>query len=113
LERQPAVSQPVSIARYANEIWLCRGDLGAELGLRDMAEAVARMHEQIHRLSAPVLLAGQIFEHMTANPTPTRSEVCYLYETLMKGYQGLVLSDETAIGNYPVESCQAAALFRG
>jgi pyruvate kinase len=49
---------------------------------------------------------------MTGQPTPTRSEVCYLHDALAKGYRGVVLSDETAIGRYPVESCRAAALFR-
>lgn len=111
LERQPAVSQAREIARFANAIWLCRGDLGAELGLPGMAAAVADFSYQVHNLPVPAFLAGQVFEHMKANPTPTRSEVCCLYEALQKGYLGVVLSDETAIGNYPLESCQAAAMF--
>ncbi|HHO77100.1 MAG TPA: hypothetical protein ENN05_11845 [Deltaproteobacteria bacterium] len=49
---------------------------------------------------------------MTRCPTPTRSEVCCLHDALAKGFQGVVLSDETAIGRYPVQSCHAAALFR-
>jgi pyruvate kinase len=96
----------------SNELWVCRGDLGAELGLRDMAAAVQRFTQTVGDLPAPVLMAGQTLEHMTRQPTPTRSEVCYLYDTLLAGYRGVVLSDETAIGHYPVESCRAAALFR-
>ena len=57
-------------------------------------------------------MPGQVLEHMTQQPTPTRSEVCYLYDTLLAGYHGVVLSDEAAIGRYPVESVHAAALFR-
>jgi pyruvate kinase len=57
-------------------------------------------------------MAGQVLEHMTASPTPTRSEACYLYDTLRAGYAGLVLSDETAVGRYPVESCRVAAMFQ-
>jgi len=112
LEREPALVQAGEIARCVNEIWLCRGDLGAELGLRAMAEAIARFNDKIQKLPAPALLAGQVLEHMTMNPAPTRSEVSYVYEALLKGYSGMVLSDETAVGNYPVESCRAAALFR-
>jgi len=112
LERQPAVDEAQLIAESADELWLCRGDLGAELGLRSMVEAVQRFSSTIGDLSIPVLLAGQVLEHMTEHPAPTRSEVCYLYEALLKGYRGFVLSDEAAIGRYPIESCRTAALFR-
>lgn len=112
LERQPAVDEAQLIAESADELWLCRGDLGAELGLRSMVEAVQRFSGTIGDLSIPVLLAGQVLEHMTEHPAPTRSEVCYLYEALLKGYRGFVLSDEAAIGRYPIESCRTAALFR-
>jgi pyruvate kinase len=112
LERQPAVDEAGQIAESADELWLCRGDLGAELGTKAMAAAVYRFSDRVSGMSVPVLLAGQIFEHMTEHPTPTRSEVCALYDALMKGYRGVVLSDETAIGRDPVESCRMAALFR-
>jgi pyruvate kinase len=113
LERQPAVDQARQIAEAADELWLCRGDLGAELGARAMAETVYRFSELVGELPAPVLLAGQVLEHMAGQPTPTRSELCYLHDALTKGYHGFVLSDETAVGRYPVESCRVAALFRG
>lgn len=112
LERQPAVNEAPEIAKAADELWLCRGDLGAELGLRSLAETVRRFSSSIGDLPIPVLLAGQVLEHMTAHPAPTRSEVCYLYDALRQGYRGVVLSDEAAIGRYPIESCQTAALFR-
>ena len=41
---------------------------------------------------------------MTEHSTPTRSEVCYLHDVLLDGYRGVVLSDEAAIGRYPIES---------
>lgn len=112
LEREPAVSQAAQIALAADELWLCRGDLGAELGLAHMAQAVYRFSRTVRELPRPVLIAGQVFEHLVQVPYPTRSEVCYLYEVLELGYHGLVLSDETAIGRYPLESCRAAALFK-
>jgi len=112
LERQPAVDQAQQIAAEVDELWLCRGDLGAELGARTMAETVYHFSGRVRELPGPVLLAGQVLEHMTGQPSPTRSELCYLHDALSKGYQGLVLSDETAVGQYPVESCRTAALFR-
>jgi pyruvate kinase len=111
LERKPALEEAMHIARVADELWLCRGDLGAEMGLKAMAEAVQKFSDLVGDFSVPVHLAGQVLEHMSHHPAPTRSEVCHLYDALIKGYRGFVLSDETAVGHYPVESCQAAALF--
>ena len=104
LERQPAMDETTQISEIADELWVCRGDLGAELGLRAMAEAVRRFCTTIGDLSIPACMAGQVLEHMTEHPTPTRSEVCYLHDVLRDGYRGVVLSDETAIGRYPIES---------
>ncbi|HYL79554.1 MAG TPA: pyruvate kinase, partial [Candidatus Acidoferrum sp.] len=112
LERQPAVDEAMQIAGSADELWLCRGDLGAELGQGAMAATVYDFSERLAGSPVAVLLAGQIFEHMAEHPTPTRSEVCSVYAALRQGYRGLVLSDETAIGRDPVESCRMAALFR-
>lgn len=112
IERRPAVDEAGAIAKNADEIWLCRGDLGAELGEKAMAQAVHRFSREIKSLPLPVLMAGQVLEHMTSHAAPTRSELCYLYDTLRRGYRGVVLSDETAIGRDPVASCRTAALFK-
>lgn len=111
IERGTAVDDAAQIARHAGELWLCRGDLGAELGLREMAAAARRFSEQVRDLPVPAILAGQVLEHMVEQPAPTRSEICMIYESLQKAYRGFVLSDETAVGAYPVDSVRAAALF--
>jgi pyruvate kinase len=112
LERQPAVDEAHAIVASADELWLCRGDLGSELGMPAMAEVVHGFLGSIHNEATPVLLAGQVLEHMSAAPAATRAEVCHLYDILARGYTGVVLSDETAIGQYPVEACRTAAMFR-
>jgi pyruvate kinase len=112
LERQPAINEAIEIASNVNEIWVCRGDMGAELGIKAMAETVHDFSDSLDQFSIPVFLAGQVLEHMVEQASPTRSEICYLYEALLKGYAGIVLSDEAAIGKYPVESCRTAALFK-
>jgi pyruvate kinase len=112
LERRQAMREAVEIAVSANELWVCRGDLGAEVGLKALAETVLDFADLLPRINVPVIMAGQVLEHMTRQPAPTRSEICYLYETLQRGYQGFVLSDEAAIGLYPLESCKIAAMFR-
>jgi pyruvate kinase len=112
LERQTAVEQANRIAEHSDELWLCRGDLGAELGLKSMASSVYHFSKTVRNLHIPVMIAGQVLEHMSVEATPTRSEVCYIHDALQKGYQGFVLSDETAVGQFPVECCRVAALFR-
>jgi pyruvate kinase len=112
LERQTAIEQAYHIAEYSNELWLCRGDLGAELGIKSMASSVYHFSETVRNMHIPVMMAGQVLEHMTTEATPTRSEICYLHDALQKGFQGFILSDETAVGQYPVECCRVAALFK-
>ena len=112
LERAPAMAEAQQIALEADELWVCRGDLGAELGLPGMAQAVYALSKRVRELNCPVMMAGQVLEHMTAASTPTRAEVCALHDALALGYGGFVLSDETAIGGSPLEACRAAAMFR-
>lgn len=112
LERRQAVDDAQAIAMEADEVWLCRGDLGAELGPVGMAATAFRFSEIVSSLPMPAMLAGQVLEHMTEKSTPTRSEITVLYAALQQAYQGFVLSDETAVGCYPVESIRAAAQFR-
>lgn len=112
LERKQAIEDAQSVAMEADEVWLCRGDLGAELGLVGMAAAAHHFSEIAASLPMPTMLAGQVLEHMVEKPTPTRSEITVLFAALQQAYQGFVLSDETAVGRYPVESVRAAALFK-
>lgn len=112
LERRQAVEDAQKIAMEADEVWLCRGDLGAELGPVGMAAAAFRFSEIVASLPMPAMLAGQVLEHMTEKPTPTRSEITAMYTALQQAYQGFVLSDETAVGCFPVESVRTAAQFR-
>ena len=112
VERASALEDAEQIAGNADELWICRGDLGAEVGAAAMAEKLYRFLPRIRRIPKPVFLAGQVLEHLTSHPTPTRSEISYLYEALQRGFAGVVLSDETAVGAYPLESCRVAALFR-
>jgi len=112
LERGTAIQEVWDISEESDEVWLCRGDLGAELGLAGMAQAAHQLSALVHQIPIPAMLAGQVLEHMTEHSSPTRSEVCCLHDALLKNYQGFVLSDETAIGRFPVQSCKTAALFR-
>ncbi len=99
VERREAAENVHRIASQVNELWICRGDLGAQLGPAALARWVSEYLPR--REPCPVLMAGQVLEHLTSHATPTRSEVCHLYDLLRRGYAGFVLSDETAIGSDP------------
>jgi pyruvate kinase len=84
-----------------DEIWLCRGDLGAQAGFDMLGSLQARFAARIPSFEHPALLAGQVLEHLTHHPTPTRSEIVHLHDIARAGFGGVVLSDETAIGDHP------------
>jgi pyruvate kinase len=90
------------IARSVDALWICRGDLAAQLGQIPMARWVSGFRPAAG--GCPVLMAGQVLHHMTKSGEPTRAEVCNLYDLLSRGYSGFVLSDETAIGADPVRA---------
>jgi pyruvate kinase len=107
IERDEAIRSLLSTSAAADEVWICRGDLGAQLGLQAMARAVHSVDPR--QIAVPVLLAGQVLEHLTHHAEPTRSEVCHLHDALLRGFAGIVLSDETAIGVDPVNAVRWAA----
>jgi len=107
IERREAVDALGLIAGRADAVWICRGDLGEQLGPAALGRFVGSLDPG--RCSCPVLMAGQVLEHLTAHREPTRSEVCHLHDLVTRGYAGIVLSDETAIGHDPVNAVEHAA----
>jgi len=99
VERRGALEHIEDVAAAVDELWICRGDLGAQLGAAELGAQVASFRPR--ETGRPVLMAGQVLEHLTHHPEPTRSEVCHLHDILARGYAGIVLSDETAIGSDP------------
>jgi pyruvate kinase len=107
VERREAADALMALPGRVDAIWICRGDLGAQFGAAGLARFVASVEPA--RLPVPVLMAGQVLEHLTAHRDPTRSEVCHLYDLVARGYAGLVLSDETAVGADPVRAAAVAS----
>jgi pyruvate kinase len=100
IERRAALRSLDVIGDCADALWICRGDLGAQLGAAELARTILRLNPR--SLKRPTVMAGQVFQHLTEHANPTRSEVCHLAELISRGYDGIVLSDETAIGRDPV-----------
>ena len=106
IERQSAVEHIHEIAHKTDEIWICRGDLGEQLGMSGMAEFVSGFEPK--EFGVPCILAGQVLHHLTEHPLPTRAEVCQLVDALKRGFGGIVLSDETSSGTNPVNAVSTA-----
>ncbi len=102
IERAEATLNAAAIAGRVDKIWICRGDLGAQIGPVAMARWIAGYNPRM--VECPVFMAGQVLEHLTAHAEPTRSEVCHLFSLVRAGYRGFVLSDETAVGTDPVRA---------
>jgi len=98
IERVEAVDNICSIDSKFDEIWFCRGDLGAQAGIFNLGKLQEKFVSKITDLKNRCFLAGQVLEHMTYFSEPTRSEIVHLYDTERNGFEGIVLSDETAVG---------------
>lgn len=101
IERPESMQFLQDIDGNFDDLWFCRGDLGTQAGLRVLGALQAQFVAQFPQLSKPKFIAGQVLEYMTYFPQPTRSEVVHLYDLKIAGFDGMVLSDETAIGQFP------------
>jgi len=103
LEQPEALDRIEDILENADALWVCRGDLGAEVGLAQLPSLQrALLDATLGRTT--VLVAGQVLHHMTVSPRPTRSEVCHVGDLVERGVAGFVLSDETATGPHGPEA---------
>lgn len=99
IEQRAAFDHLGTIAAGFDELWLCRGDLGAEVGLKSLGTMQRRFIEALPRLGRPCLLAGEVLGSMVVIPQPSRAEIVQLYDAMHAGFAGFVLSDETACGS--------------
>ncbi len=104
LEQPAAVRTHSALSGHADALWLCRGDLGAEVGLERLPALQHELLERLEPADPPLLIAGQVLHHLTRSPRPTRSEVCHAADLRRAGAAGFVLSDETAIGPHGPEA---------
>ncbi|MCK0197203.1 pyruvate kinase [Ancylobacter sp. 6x-1] len=104
LEKPAAVEHLNEIIELSDSIMVARGDLGVELSLPELPALQKRVVRECRRLGKPVIIATQMLESMITAPVPTRAEVSDVANAVYEGADAVMLSAESAAGQYPVEA---------
>jgi len=106
IENLAAVQHIDEIIQAADGICVARGDLGVEIPLEDLALTQKTIVARCRSRRKPVSVGGQMMMTMVGNPRPLRAEVCDVANAVIDGADALILSDETAVGKYPVQAVE-------
>jgi pyruvate kinase len=104
LEKPAAIDDLDAIIALADGVMVARGDLGVELPPEDVPEVQRRIVRACRAAGKPVVVATQMLESMVHAPTPTRAEVSDVATAIYDAVDAVLLSTETASGDYPVEA---------
>jgi pyruvate kinase len=109
IEKPQAVERAEEIMRAADFVMVARGDLGIELPITRVPIVQKELLRLAGRLARPAVTATQMLDSMVTSSRPTRAEVADVANAILDGTDAVMLSQETAVGAYPVEAVEMMA----